>query len=225
MAEEPAKPVDNGEAEPQAAVPVSLRSGELNELAEDILSVSLGNAGTAIPYLDTQHFTAAAASDDHSAMQRIAYGVGYQIEQDPLEQQSVAPHPRVTSHDAQTQALFPRRLLKCRLDFVQQTRNREVNDPGRKDPGIEPGNIQERIEHLLHFPHRCIDPLDRLCPFAGIERSTQLCNEQSQRMQWLPQIVARHGQKAGFCRVGELELMSTLYDLPLKCCIRLLEPY
>src|SRR5712675_2336722 len=40
MVEEPAKPVDNGQAEPEAAVPVAFRSGKLNELAEDILLVT-----------------------------------------------------------------------------------------------------------------------------------------------------------------------------------------
>jgi hypothetical protein len=40
MVEKPAKPVDNGQAEPQAAVPVSFWSGKLKELAEDILLVT-----------------------------------------------------------------------------------------------------------------------------------------------------------------------------------------
>src|SRR5262245_45006016 len=100
MAEEPAKPVDNGQAEPQAAVPVSLRSGKPNELTEDILLVGVRNSGTAIPYFDTQCFTAPTTSDDDSAAQREAHGIGYQIEQYPLEQQSVAPHPGVASLNA-----------------------------------------------------------------------------------------------------------------------------
>jgi len=41
-----------------------------------------------------------------------------------------------------------------------------------------------------------MDPLDRLYPFPWFERGAQLCNEQAQCMQWLPQIVARHGKKA-----------------------------
>src|SRR6266481_4268446 len=99
MVEEPAKPVDDGQAEPQAAVPVSFWSGKLKELAEDILLVTLGNARTAIPYFDTQHFTAPTTSDDDPALQCIAHGIGYQIEQYPFEQQGVAPHPGITSHN------------------------------------------------------------------------------------------------------------------------------
>ena len=100
MVEEPAKPVDNGQAEPQAAVPVSFCGGKLNELAEDILLLILRNAGTTIPYFDTQHFTAPTTSDDDPATQCIAHCIGYQIEQYPFEQQGVAPHPSITSHNA-----------------------------------------------------------------------------------------------------------------------------
>src|SRR5882672_12885622 len=100
MVEKPAKPVDNSQAEPQAAVPVSFWSGKLKELAKDILPLILGNAGTAIPYFDMQHFTAPTTSDDDSAPQCIAHSIGYQIEQYPFEQQGVAPHPSIASHDA-----------------------------------------------------------------------------------------------------------------------------
>jgi hypothetical protein len=99
MVEQPAKPVDNGEAQPKAAVPVSFCSGKLKELVEDILSVTLRNAGTAIPYLDTQHATVSTASDDDSATQCIADSVGHQIEQYPFEQQRVAQHPGIASNN------------------------------------------------------------------------------------------------------------------------------
>ncbi len=86
MVEEPAKPVDNGQAKPEAAVSISFCSRELKELAEDILPVTLRNAGTAIPYFETQHFTAPTTSNDDSAAQCIAHRIGYQIEHYPFEQ-------------------------------------------------------------------------------------------------------------------------------------------
>src|SRR5262245_32620185 len=42
-------------------------------------------------------------------------------------------------------------------------------------------------------------------------------------MQRLAQIVARRSQKAGFCQIGELELMRALFDLTLQRGIRLLQ--
>src|SRR5262245_61143152 len=110
MVEEPAKPVDNGQTKPQAAVTVSFCRRELEELAKDTLLVIVRNAGTGVPDFDTQHLAAPATSDDDPAMQCIAHGVGYQIEHDPFEQQGVAAHPRITSHDAQAQAFFSRGL-------------------------------------------------------------------------------------------------------------------
>src|SRR5260370_41662566 len=125
MAEEPAKPVDNGQAEPQAAVPVSFWSGKLKELTEDILLLILRNARTAIRYFDTQFFTAPTTSDDDPATQGIAHGIGYQIEQYPFEQQGVASHPTLTPYAAQTQAFVSRRLIQPPLSFLHPTRNPE----------------------------------------------------------------------------------------------------
>src|SRR5262245_20583853 len=99
MVEQPAKPVDNGQAEPQAAV-ISFSIWKLKELTEDTLPVVLGNAGTAIPYFDAQHFAAPTTSDNDSAAQCVAHGIGYQVEQYPFEQQGVAPHPSIRSNNA-----------------------------------------------------------------------------------------------------------------------------
>src|SRR3979490_1400630 len=100
MVEKYAKPVDNSQAEPEAAAPVLFWGRKLKKLAKDIPLLILRNAGTAIPYFDTQHFTALATSDDDPAPQCIAHSVGYQIEQYAFEQHGVAPHPGVTSPNA-----------------------------------------------------------------------------------------------------------------------------
>src|SRR2546430_17633717 len=100
MVEKQAKPVDDGQAEPHAAVPVPVSGGQLKELAKDILLLILRNAGTTIPYLDAQHLTAPTTADNDSAPQCIAHSIGYQIEQYAFEQHGVAPHPGVTSPDA-----------------------------------------------------------------------------------------------------------------------------
>src|SRR2546430_14200895 len=134
MVEKEAKPVDNSQAEPQAAVPVPFWGGKLKKLAKDILLLILRNAGTAIPYLDTQHFTAPTTSDNDPAPQCIAHRVGCQIDQYAFEQHGVAPHPGVTSPNAQTQALFSRCLIKRRLNFFQQARDREFGNFGCKVP-------------------------------------------------------------------------------------------
>ena len=80
-----AKPIDNSQAQPQAAVPVPFLAGKLEKLTKDILPLTLRNAGAAVPYLDTQHVTAPTTSDDDPAPQCIAHSIGYQIEQYPFE--------------------------------------------------------------------------------------------------------------------------------------------
>ncbi len=69
MVEKQAKPVDNSQAEPHAAVPVPVSGSKLKELAKDILLLILGNAGTTIPYFDAQHLTAPATADNDPAPQ------------------------------------------------------------------------------------------------------------------------------------------------------------
>ena len=99
MIEELAKSFDNGEAEAEPAITVSLSGGKLDELAEDILSLILRNTGTSVPYFYAQYFTAPATSNDDPTAPGIAHGVGYEIEQYPLEQQRVASHPSIISHN------------------------------------------------------------------------------------------------------------------------------
>src|SRR6516165_9625983 len=99
MVQELAQSVHNGQTEAEPAISVSLPSGKLNEFTEDILLLILRNARTGVPYFNPQHFTALATSDDDAASQGIAHGIGYEIEQYPLEQQRVAPHPSIMSHD------------------------------------------------------------------------------------------------------------------------------
>src|SRR5258708_26515515 len=94
------RPAEHSQAEPHAAVPVPASGSKLKKLAKDILLLILRNAGTAIPYFDTQHLTAPTTSDDDPAPQRIAHSIGYQIEQYAFEQHGVAPHPGVTSPNA-----------------------------------------------------------------------------------------------------------------------------
>src|SRR5688572_23947961 len=100
MVEKQAKPVDNNQAEAQAAISVSLWGRKLKTPAKDIQLLILRNAGTAIPYFDTQHFIAPTTSDDDPALQCIAHSIGYQIEQYAFEQHGVAPHPDVASPNA-----------------------------------------------------------------------------------------------------------------------------
>src|SRR6185437_15192053 len=165
MVEKQAKPVDNSQAEPHAAVPVPISRSKLKKLAKDILLLILRNAETAIPNFNAQHFTAPTAADNDPAAQRVAHGIGYQIEKYAFEQHRVASHPGVTSSNAQTQAVCSRCLIKRGLNFLQQARDREFSNCGCKDPSIEPRHIQERIEHFIHFSACCVDQLDRPRPF------------------------------------------------------------
>src|SRR5215831_838650 len=44
--------------------------------------------------------------------------------------------------------------------------------------------------------------------------------EHKKCLQWLPEVVARHRNKARLCEIRELELMRALLDLALECRMR-----
>ena len=64
------------------------------------------------------------------------------------------------------------------------------------DAGVEPGNVQQRIEQLFHRIDRAADIADEMPLVRGDRRFLQGLNEQSQRMQRLAQVVTRNRQEA-----------------------------
>ena len=84
---------------------------------------------------------------------------------------------------------------------------------GREHAGVELGNIQERIEQLVHRADRGIDLLDETRLLGLIGLAAQLRDEQVQGMQRLPQIVARRRQKARLGEVGGLKLLIEMPEL------------
>src|SRR5581483_401671 len=81
----------------------------------------------------------------------------------------------------------------------------------------------QRVEQLVHGGERRLDVADDALAVLGAHAIAQLRDEQAQRMQRLPQIMARGREKAGFGLVGELELARTFLDLALERRVGLLQ--
>src|SRR5262245_1655637 len=156
MAQENTKALDNGQSQAKAT---SIRIRAPIEFAEDIFSLLFGNSGTAIPDFDAQRRVSGATADDDAAAGGVADRVGDEVQQNPLQQDEVAAYRCPAWHDPKGQALLMRRPRKRRLYSVQDLTGRKLGEVGAEHFGIEFGNIEERIEELIHGSNRGIDSL------------------------------------------------------------------
>src|SRR6516164_3064932 len=176
MVKQPAQPVNNGKPETEAGAPVTL-GVEAIELAEDALLLILRNPRSGIPNLDTQVDTPLAATDDHAATAGVAYGIRNQIENDALQQDEVAAYPGAAGNDPQRQPFFPRGSCEGRIDSVEQFRNRKFSYARSEHAGVELGDVQERVEQLVHCGKCRIDASDNPPALIGAHLTVQLRHE------------------------------------------------
>src|SRR4051812_24940279 len=104
MIEQTAEPLDDCKAQTETRAAVAFPRSNLVELAENIRSLILGNADTAVPDFDAQLPAETAAADNDSAAARVTNRVGNEIEQYPLKQNKIAAHPCAARHDSQLQS-------------------------------------------------------------------------------------------------------------------------
>ena len=99
---------------------------------------------------------------------------------------------------------------------MQQCADRKFREIGREHAGIELGNIQQRLEQLVHCRDRGIDAFDDSARDRRATRLRSCANEKAQRVQRLAQIMAGRGEKAGLGEIGEFELLRALLDFALQ---------
>src|SRR5262245_14642932 len=184
---------------------------EAVKLSENALLLILRNANPGIPDFDTQEIRAATAADDNPTLERVAQSVGHQIEEDPFEQDKVAADPGRVGYDPQAQPSLSRHCRKRHPDPLQQLSDREFRNGWCKNASVELGNIQQRIEQLVHRPGGNIDLLDEAGLFGWIILVVQLRDEQVQGMERLSEVMACRRKKA---RLGEVRRLQVLIELP-----------
>src|SRR6516164_7857852 len=115
MIQKPAQAVDDRESQTKAAAAVPLEHSELVELAEDIGSLVLRNADTAVPHFDAYDPSTTPAADHDTAPDGIQDGVGNQVHENPFEQDEVGVDEGAGRNDSQSQSLFTRGHLESCL--------------------------------------------------------------------------------------------------------------
>ena len=222
MAEKAAQALHDGEAEAEPG-PARSDTGDLIEFAEDVLPLTSRDADAGVRHLDSQPIAAAAGTDHDAAALRIAHRVGNQIEQDALQQEAIAAHPGGAGQDAQTQRFRAGIGGEHILQLAQQRIDRKRGDVGLDGAGIELGDVEQRVEQLVHRGDRRADPGDDPTPIGAGGVGIELGDEQTKRVQRLPQVVARRRQETRLGEIGELELPRALDHLALERRVGLLQ--
>ena len=101
--------------------------------------------------------------------------------------------------------------------------DREFSNTGLEDTGIELGDIQQRVEQLVHRRNGTADLTDQALLLGIGDIGAQLIGKQVERMQRLAQVVARRSQKPRLREIRKLQLLRSLLDLALQRGIGLLQ--
>src|ERR1700678_2979545 len=126
MVEQLGQAINDGKSKAEPGAPVAVWFAEPIELAEYFPALVLRNSRARIPHLDVQLSAAFPATHEQPSMRGVAHRIGYQIEQDALEQDEVAAHPGGGAGYSQRQSLFLHRPGERALDLRQQLRHRKL---------------------------------------------------------------------------------------------------
>jgi len=104
-AQQPAQPVDDGEAQAEAFFPVAFRVVQLDEFVEDLFLVSRRDADAGVGDFDLHPVALLATGDANPAGGGVAQGVAEQVAQDGDQQDRVGANPGLSGGRSPGQAL------------------------------------------------------------------------------------------------------------------------
>ena len=147
---------------------------EAVELLEYGAPLCLRDADAGIADIDAQPRAAAPATDQHAARWRIFDRVRNEVLQQAPQQAPVRAHRERARHEDERQPLLARQRRKFHFQPLQQFVDAEIGDFRLHRAGVEPRNIQQRGEDLLHRLERRVDILHQFSVLAARWRSIRL---------------------------------------------------
>jgi len=124
----------------------------------------------------------------------------------------IAAHPGSARNQLQAQSLFLRQRREDTANPGKRVGYRKFADCRHKRAGIELGDIEERVEQLIHPRDRVIDAIDELAAVRRCRVIAQLRDEQAKCMHRLAQVVARRGEKTRLVMACFLKLPTFFLD-------------
>jgi hypothetical protein len=197
-------PLDDGKAQPEAAVLLVGVGAEPAELLED-LALPLGrDADAGVDHLDPEPAASAPDPYQHAALARVADRVRDQVHECSREHVAIGADHRRGRYEAERQALALGQRRELGHEPAQQRPERHVVGRGPDHAGIELRDVEEGAEQPLDRLERGLGIGDQRHGIArqlGLGQRTQ---EEPRCVQGLEQVVRGGGQEAGLGEVGGL---------------------
>src|SRR5580704_19442336 len=111
---------------------------------------------------DPQPCALAPAADQNAAVKGIFDRVGNEILQQASQQAPIRPHRHRALQEHELQTLFARQRSEFDLDPPQQILDVKVRELRLHDACIEPRDVEQSPENLLHGLERGVDVADQV---------------------------------------------------------------
>ena len=177
---------------------------DLVELLEDARLMFAGDANARVDDVDRDLDATQPGSDQHAAGLGITYRVRDQIAHDALEQRGIAAHRDPGGGGAQRKSLGVGLRLEFRDDAREQRRDGDAYACRVQRARFEARQIEQLFELPFERGHGALHAADQRSPFGfGCARG-QRRDVEPDRVQRLPQVVARRGQELALGAIGGL---------------------
>ncbi len=202
VTEQTRQPADDRKAQSQAARAVALRIADLVELLEHPVQVLGRDAGAAIPNLDGDVAAARSRAHDDAAPVRVTQRVRQQVAQDALEQHRVRADGARRRQHGELEVFLQRFRREVVGEAVEQRIEQDRPRFGNDDAGFELGDVEQCGKERLEGRDRRQYPVYQRRILRIARPVAQPLREESERMQRLPQVMARGGEEARLRAVG-----------------------
>lgn len=195
----------DGEPQAQAAVGIAAARGAyLVELLEDARLQRRGDADAGVDHIDRDVGPARPGADQDAPALGVADGVGHEIAHHTLEQRRIAADGEPARHHAQVESLA--RGLRTQLlgDLGQQRRDGHARHARRQRAGLEPRKVEQLLELRLERGQAPLDAAHQRSPRDVGRARRERGDIQAERVQRLPQVVARRCEELALAAVGAL---------------------
>ena len=206
--QQPAQPLDDGQAQAGAAVALVVAFVQAAEFLEDLALQRLGDAGALVVDLDAHMARLMAAADHDAPAPAVADGVGHEVLHDAAQQVLVGANNGARRHAAQLQAPAVGEHAEIVAQHLQQRPERHVADAHFELPGLHAGDVQQAAQDRVLRGEGAVDAVGRMLGRVAVQVAAQQRGEHAGRVERLQQVVHRGGDEAALVAVGALGFMA-----------------
>src|SRR3569833_2514881 len=173
---------DDRETAPQAFAAIALRVIEMPTLLKNIPMLVFRDTPPGIPHLNPDTTSAAARTKHNFAAVGVAHRVGDKVAHNTFEKNGVTSYKKGVRRNPERKLYLTRRQRVLDAHTLHQRRQRNGGYAGPDDAGVQPRNIEQRIEKVFHDVHGSSDVGDDRAPVRRQRLLLQSVHKETQRV-------------------------------------------